>query len=195
MQAVARYALGDTPATIAVQVRRAMDAGAPEAAAQYWLGVCRAVEGRDEEAVAAWDIARDKGWPAPLVATPTAEALVRLARLPDAGRRARQALDQGVKDVELAHIAAAAAIAAGRYDEAIELLTARLQSAPDDADSQWLLVHALFASAVNPKGSGSTPEGRARLQDAITRYIDGGGRYAAVAREWRAYLTSSSASP
>jgi tetratricopeptide (TPR) repeat protein len=195
MQAVARYALGDTPATVAVQIRRALDAGAPEAAAQYWLGVCRAVEGRDEEALEAWDGAREKGWPLSLVATPTAEALVRLARLPDAGRRARQALDQGVTDVELTYIATAAAIAGGRYAEAVSVVTPLLQKMPDDGEGRWLLAHALFASAVKRDGPGVTREGRARLLDTINSYLEDGGRYSTVAQEWLAYLTSSSASP
>ena len=119
MQAVARYALGDTPSTISVQIRRALEAGAPEGAAQYWLGACRANEGRDEEALAAWDLARERGWPVALVATPSAEALVRLNRLADAGQRATAALDQGVADVELTHIAAVAEITARRYDLAV----------------------------------------------------------------------------
>ena len=60
-------------------------------------------------------------------------------------------------------------------------MTPRLQSAPEDGESQWLLVHALFASAVKGEGPGATPEGRAQLQDRSRRYIDGGGRYATVA--------------
>ena len=118
IQAIARYGLGDTPGTVAGQIRRALDAGAPEGAAQYWMGACRAAEGRDEEAVAAWDTARAKGWPASLLATPTAEALVRLNRLADAGSHARQDLVDGVRDPELTHIAASADIAAGRFEAA-----------------------------------------------------------------------------
>lgn len=195
MQAVARYAIGDTPATVAVQIRRAVDAGAPEGAAHFWLGACRAAEGRDEEALAAWDLARERGWPLALLATPIAEALVRLNRIPDAGARAKTALDQGLTDVELTQIAAVAATAAGRYDEAVRLLSARLQIAPEDAESRWLLLHALFASRVARNSPGATPEGRARLLDELARYIDDGGRYSPLAREWRAWLISSSAAP
>lgn len=195
LQAVARYALGDTPATVAAQVRRALDAGAPEGAAQFWLGACRAAEGRDEEALAAWDLARERGWPLALVATSGVEALVRLNRLAEAGARATGARDAGVPDIELAYIAAVADIAAGRYEPAVRSMTARLQAAPDDGEGRWLLVHALFASAVARAGPGATPEGRARLLEEIGRYLDEGGRYAIVAGEWRSWLTSSSATP
>lgn len=195
MQAVARYAIGDTPATISVQVRRAMEAGAPEAAAQFWLGAARAVEGRDEEALAAWDVARQRGWPLALLATPSAEALVRLNRLADAGTRATAALEQGLQDAELTHIAAAADIAAGRYDRAVQLLSARLQAAAEDPESRWLLIHALFSSAVAGQGPGVLPDGRTRLLEEIERYLEDGGRHDSLVREWRSWITSSSAVP
>jgi hypothetical protein len=195
VQAIARYGLGDTPGTVAAQIRRALEAGAPEGAAQYWMGACRAAEGRDEEAVAAWDSARAKGWPASLLATPTAEALVRLNRLADAGSHARQDLADGVRDPELTHIAASADIAAGRFEAADQLLTKQLLVTPDDGESQWLLVHALFASAIRREGPGASTEGRARLVQVINRYLEGGGRYSIVAQEWLTYLTSSSGAP
>jgi hypothetical protein len=130
-----------------------------------------------------------------LVATPTAEALVRVNRLAEAGGRARQALEDGVTDVELTLVAASADIAGGRFEAAEQVLTRQLQATPDDGESRWLLVHALFASVVKGEGPGATPEGRARLVDAINRYLGDGGRYSTVAQEWLAYLTSSSASP
>jgi hypothetical protein len=195
MQAVARYAIGDTPATVAAQVRRALEAGAPEAAAQFWLGACRAAEGRDEEAVAAWDLARERGWPFALVATPHVEALVRLNRLAEAGSRAAAAREAGVTDVEFVHVSAVADIAAKRYEPAVRLLTTRLQASPEDAESRWLLVHALFASTVEREAPGATPDGRAQLIRELERYLEDGGRHAALAGEWRTWLTSSSASP
>lgn len=195
MQAVARYAIGDTPTTVTTQVRRALEAGAPEGAAQYWLGVSRAVEGRDEEALAAWDVARERGWPLALVATPSAEALVRLNRLADAGTRAAAALAEGVPDAELTRIAAAADIAAGRSAQAAASLSARLQTAPDDTESRWLLIHALFADVVARPGDAATQDIRTRLIEEIGRYVDAGGSHTTLAGEWRAWLTSSSTVP
>jgi hypothetical protein len=195
MQAIARYALGDTPQTVGAQVRRALDAGAPPGAAHYWLGVCRAAEGRDEEALAAWAAATDRGWPLTLVATPEVEALVRLNRVAEAGSRARAAREAGVADVELIYVAAASDILARRYEPAVRLLTTRLLAAPEDAESRWLLIHALFASTVAREGPGATPEGRAQLLQELGRYLDEGGRHAILATEWRTWLTSSSASP
>lgn len=192
MQAIARYAVGDTPATVAVQVRRALEAGAADGAGQFWLGACRAAEGRDEEALAAWELARQRGWPLALVATPEVEALIRLNRLAEAGSRAKAAREAGVTDIELLHVAAVSDIAASQYESAVRLLTTRLQTAPEDAESRWLLVHALFASTVARDGPGVTPEGRAQLLEALGRYLDEGGRYASLASEWRTWLTSSS---
>lgn len=195
LQAVARFALGDTPSTVANQFRRALEAGAPAAPTHYWLGASRAADGKDEEALAAWDEARKAGWPATLLSTFEAEALVRLNRLAEAGARARTAIDRGDPDVTLRHIAAAADITGGRFEGAVETLSSVVEAAPDDAESQWLLLHALFASAVKEERPGATPEGRARFLDLARAYIDGGGRHRAVAEEWRDYLISSWASP
>jgi hypothetical protein len=196
LQAVARYALGDTPSTVVVQLRRALEAGAPAAAVQFWMGASWAADGKDEDALQAWDAARKAQWPETLIALPSAEALVRLNRMEDAGKAARQALDPQepqLGDVELRQIVAASDIAAERYDSAIEVLRAVLSARPDDTDAQWLMVHALFASALKGQGAGTTAQGKAEWQELAARYVAAGGRHRAIVDEWRAYLTSSSA--
>jgi tetratricopeptide (TPR) repeat protein len=195
LQAVARFALGDTPTTVAVQLRRAAEMGAPQSATQFWLGACWAAEGRDEEALASWEAARASGWPESLLALPSAEALVRLNRLDQAGTLARRASDGYVGRTELLHIAAAADIAAGRYESAADLLRPLLSTNPDDGDTQFLLLHALFGSAVKGAGPGAAPEAQAEWREMAAKYVAAGGRHRAVVEEWLAYLTSSSASP
>ncbi len=196
LQAVARFALGDTPTTVAVQLRRAAEAGAPQSATEFWLGACWAAEGRDEEALASWEMARAAGWPEALLALPSAEAMVRLNRLEEAGTLARRASDGQVGRTDLLQIAAAADIAAGRYESAAGLLRPLLSSNPDDGDTQFLLLHALFGSAVKSASPGATPEAQAEWQEIAAQYVAAGGRHRAVVEEWRAYLTSSSvASP
>jgi tetratricopeptide (TPR) repeat protein len=193
LQALARFALGDTPTTVAVQLRRAADAGAPDGATQFWLGACRATEGKDEDALIAWEAARRAGWPEALLALPTAEALVRLMRLDEAGAAARRGLDQGVQELELRHIAAAADITGGRYESAAALLRPALATNPDDSNTPWLMLHALFASAIKGERPGATPEGQAEWRDLAARYVAAGGQHRAVVDEWGAYLISSSA--
>lgn len=191
LQGIAAYALGDTPRAIGVRLARAREAGAPEGATQFWLGATLALEGRDADAVQAWKAARAAGWPQALAAPPIAEAHVRLAQFDEAGRTAREALAAGAADPSLVRVAAAADIAARRFAEAVDGLTSHLAFVPADADAQWLLIHAIFASFVTGDGPGTTADGRARFGEAVERYVAAGGRHRALAEEWRAFLTAS----
>jgi hypothetical protein len=192
LQSLAAYALGDTARAIGVRLGRAREAGAPEGATQFWLGATLALEGRDTDAIQAWQAARAAGWPATLVAPAIADAQVRLGRLEDAGRTAREALTAGAVDASIVRVAAAADIAVRRHVQALETLTAHLAFAPAESDAQWMVIHALFASFVEGEGPGSTAEGRARLDEAVQRYVAAGGRHHALAEEWRAFVTASS---
>jgi len=194
-QGIAGLVLGDTPRTLTVQFRRALDAGAPPAAAHYFLGASLALEGRDEDALDAWDSAGAAGWPAALLALPRAEAHVRQARMTRAGEVARTALGEGASDVELLRLSAAADIAAGQFARALDQLGPRLAAAPDDVDTQWLAIHALFASLVAGEESAATAGARQRFAELAAAYSEAGGRHRAVADEWRAFVTSSGSSP
>ena len=195
LQSLAAYALGDTARAIGVRLGRAREAGAPEGATQFWLGATLALEGREAEAIQAWQAARAAGWPATLVAPPIAEAQVRLGQLEDAERTARQALNGGAVDASLVRVAAAADMARRRHAQAVEALTPHLAFAPEDTDAQWMLVHALFASFVAGEEPGATPDGRARLDEAVQRYVAAGGRHRALAEEWRTFVTASASAP
>ncbi|MGE0461752.1 MAG: hypothetical protein AB7Q16_10325 [Vicinamibacterales bacterium] len=191
LQSLAAYALGDTPRAIGARLGQARAAGAPEGATQFWLGASLALEGRDADAVQAWQAARAAGWPPTLAAPPIAEAQIRLGQFEEAGRTARGALDAGAVDGSLVRVVAAADIAARRFARAVEVLTSHLAFAPADIDARWMLIHALFASFVAGEPPGETAEGRARLGEAVDRYVAAGGRYRALAEEWRAFVTAS----
>jgi len=195
LQGLAAYALGDTGRAIGVRLARAREAGAPEGATQFWLGATHAIEGRDADALEAWQAARAAGWPQALVVPPVAEAQVRLGRLEDAGRTARDALDAGAVDPTLVRVAAAADIAARRYGPAADRLGAYVAASPADTDAQWMLVHALFAGLVTGDVPAAQAERRTALGQAVDRYVEAGGRHRALAEEWRAFVTASSSSP
>ena len=193
LQGIGFFALGDNATAVALQLRRALDAGAPAGATRFWLGACSAIDRRDQDAVAAWEAAGEDGWPTALLALPLAEAQVRLGQWPQAGATARTALAEGASDRELRYIAAASDIVAGQLARAIETLAPVLAASPDEGEAQWLMLHALFAGVVTEDGPGASREGRAHLVELATRYIDSGGRNRALAEEWRAFVTSSSA--
>lgn len=190
-QSMAAYALGDTARALAVQLRRALEAGAPPAPAQFWLGASLALDARDEDALTAWRAAAAAGWPAALLAVPMAEAEVRMGRLEQAAASARAAMAAGVSSPGLVHIAAAADLAARRFASAAEVLAPALTTDPNDPEAQWLMLHALFAGRMAGEGPGATPEGRDRLVALAGRYVEAGGRHRALAEEWRAFVTSS----
>lgn len=197
LQAMAAYALGDTPRAIAVRLGRALEAGAPAGATQFWIGAVHALEGRDADAITAWTSARDAGWPLALVAPVMADALVRVGRMPDAGRTAREAIDAGALDPSLARVAAAADLAARRYAAAADRLATHLAFRSDDGEAQWMLVHALFGAIVGTDAETALTrdEARGRLRQAVERYQAGGGRHRALAEEWLAFATSSASAP
>jgi hypothetical protein len=193
LQGLAAYALGDTGRAIGVRLGRAREAGAPEGATQFWLGATLALESRDADAIEAWQAARAAGWPQALVSPLVAEAQVRLGRLEDAGRTAREALDAGAGDPSLVRVAAAADIAARRYWPAADRLEAHVATTPADTDARWMLVHAVFAGLVTGD-TAAQADRRAQLGQAVDRYLEAGGRHRALAEEWRAFVTASSPS-
>jgi hypothetical protein len=190
-QSLAALVLGDTPRTMTVQLRRALESGAAPGVTQYFLGASLALEGRDEDALEAWEAARRAEWPMTLLALPMAEAHLRQGRLSRAGEFARATLEAGATAIELVRLSAAADIADGRFARALETLAPHLAAADEDTETQWLALHALFASMVAGEGPGADAEGRQRLVDLATRYGQAGGRNKGIAEEWRAFVTSS----
>jgi hypothetical protein len=197
LQAMASYALGDTPRALVVRLTRAVEAGAPAAAAGFWMGAALALDGRDADAVEAWRAARAAGWPAALVSAPIAEAMVRLGTLEEAGAVASEALNAGAVDGGLVRVASAADIAARRYPQAADRLSRHLAFASDDQEARWLLLHALFSEwLAEDTGAGIRSANRSLFAEHVQLYLDGAGRHRALAEEWRDLITSSaSAAP
>jgi hypothetical protein len=122
--------------------------------------------------------------------------MVRHNRLEEAGTLARRASDGQVGRTEVLGGAGGGGGGGGRDDAAAGLLRPLLSFAADDGDTQFLLLHALFASAVKSGSPVGTPQPPAEWLEIAEKYVAGGGRHKAVVEEWRAYLTSSlAASP
>jgi hypothetical protein len=80
-------------------------------------------------------------------------------------------------------------IATQREDEAIALLETRLAATPNDADAQWLLLHALFAHIV--RNSSAPPATRDRFTALARRYVEEKGANAALAQDWLVEITNN----
>ena len=153
---LALYSVGD--ASSAVTFQRALQLNAPAAPTQVLIGAARAMQGRDPDAIAAWQAAIDGGLRSSIVAPFLIDAYLRRG---DGARAATLvAAELGGRAPEGAWIraAAATAIATGKDRDAIAVLDARLTQQPDDAEAQWLLLHALYGSIV--RGGDKSNTGR-----------------------------------
>jgi hypothetical protein len=180
LSGLALLSLGN-PAS-ATEFQRALQLQAPAAAVQVLMGAARAMAGRDAEAIAAWEAARQAGFPQREIARLVAEAHLRQRDF------ARAAAAIGDRPPETASLAtfAATRIGTGHTADAIAALDALLAERPDDAHARWLLLHALYAQYV-----GGDRGGLARLRTEAQRYLDAKGRHAELASEWLKVVTSS----
>jgi hypothetical protein len=195
LRSFALYALGDSPVTVGLQVRRAVEAGASQAHADFLQGACWALEGRDADAVEAWTAAVKGGLPGGAVAPALAEAYSRLGRWEETATAAAGAIEAGASDSAITRLAAAADIKRGREGDALRRLDPMLAADPGDSDVQWLALHALFASFARSAEPGSTPEGRTRFETLARTYVESGGRWSQLAEEWRGLVTAASPAP
>jgi hypothetical protein len=180
LSGLALLSLGNPAA--AAEFQRALQLQAPAAAVQFLMGAARAVGGRDVEAIAAWDAARQAGFPRPIIDRLLAEAYLRQKDFV----RAAAAIGDRPSDIASMATFAATRIGLRRHGEAIPVVDSLLGERPDDAEARWLLLHALYAQFVGGDRSTAT-----RLRAEAQRYIDAKGAHAQLASEWLKVVTSS----
>jgi hypothetical protein len=166
----------------AAEFQRALLLHAPAAAVQFLMGAARAVGGRDVEAIAAWEAARQAGFPRPAIDRLIAEAYLRQNDFD----RAAAAFGERPTDARSLATFAATRIATRRPADAAAVLETTLAQQPNDVEAHWLLVHALFAQFVGGDRSVAV-----RLRAEAQRYIDAQGPHAALASEWLKEITKN----
>jgi len=181
LTAIALYAVGDASSS-AVQLQRALQLDASPGPVQLFLGSARALQGRDTDAIAAWQAGLDAGMPVSSIAPFLVDAYLRRGETAKAAALLTGA-DKDANDGAATRAGAAVLIASGRELEAIPLLQARLAHQGDDQDAEWLLVHALFASVVRVP-AGTTSPNVEPFANAARAYITRSGTHAALAGEW-----------
>lgn len=172
---LALFAVGD--ASSAVTFQRALQLNAPVAPTQALIGAARAMQGRDPDAIAAWQAAIEGGLKSSLLAPFLIDAYLR--RGDGARAAAVVAAELGGRAPEGSWIraAAATALATDKDRDAIAVLDARLAQQPNDAEAQWLLLHALYASIVRGGDAGNVQ----RFTKAAQAYR---GPHEALVAEW-----------
>ena len=174
---LALYAINDQSAATTLQ--RALQFGAPAGPIQALIGFARAAQGRDPDAIIAWQAAIDAGVSSSSITPLLVDALLRRNDTARAGALLDKELDGRLPGADFIRAFAALQLANQRNGAAIEALSNYLVSEPSDLGARWLLVHALYAQAV----TGDTSN-RARLVEEAHRYIDANGTHAELAREW-----------
>ncbi|MEO8680616.1 MAG: hypothetical protein ABI665_16310 [Vicinamibacterales bacterium] len=181
LTALALYSVGDATSS-SVQLQRALQLNAPAGGVQFLLGAARALQGRDADAIAAWQAAIDAGMPARSVTPLLVDAYLRRG---DAVRAAALLATEPSDSKNGPWIRARAAmlIASGHEGDAVALLQSRLAVQADDLDAAWLLVHALFATVVRAP-AGTTPPNLDAFTTVARDYVARDGAHAALAKEW-----------
>ena len=175
---LALLSLGDFGAI--ARFERALETDPAAAPLQYFLGVARAAQNRDADAIAAWRAALEAGVPPGLCAQWLAEAYLRQR---DWSRAAAVLTDDTASTPAVAKTLAATRIATRRETEAILVLDRVLSKSPDDLDARWLLLHALYSEWVRSAGP------RDRVVATAQRYLADRGPHSALAAEWLAIVT------
>ena len=175
LSGLALYAIGDASAF--VQFQRAYALGGPAGPIEFLIGAVRATQNRDAEAITAWLSAKTEGFAGlePFLV----DAYLRRGDSPRAAALIAAALAGRAPEGAWLRVAAAVHLAAGRDQEALPLLEARLADAPADADARWLRVQALYGAIV--RGGAGDP---AAFRMAAQAHIDAGGTNAGLAAEW-----------
>lgn len=181
VRAIALYALGDTPETIAVHLRQALARGAPAAPTHVFLGACGALVGNDRDAATSWTLAADAGLASPELRTLLVDAFLRQGE----GTQAMTHIGEGTGGEGWSRVRVASLVAVGREADALTALDRRIASEPADVDAQWLRLHALFAQFVRGDGFGATPAGAVRFTESAAAYIGANAPHASLAGEWR----------
>ena len=185
LTAMALFSFGDASAGLLFD--RAAQLGAPAGPLALFAGASHAESGRDVTAISSWQAALRAGIPREAVLPLLADAYLRRGQAADA-LEAAAAWRAAAPDADWWRAVAAASIAAGRPDEAVPLIRARLAGHPADQDAQWLLVHALYALVVKGQEGAA-----ARFIEAGDAYVAGNGPHAALAREWLAGVRAQAA--
>lgn len=187
LRAYGLYALGDAPRTVAAQLQQALAQGAPAAPVRLLLGATEALTGSDPSAIASWNAAREGQMDDPSLAALLVDAYMRLGDAARATAMARAALDAEPHNAAAARGLASAHIASGHYADALAVLDGLPAAAAGaDAETDFLIVHALYGGVVGRTAPGHSGDGRARLATVGRRYVAAGGPHAALVQEWLA---------
>jgi thioredoxin-like negative regulator of GroEL len=173
-------ALSENLEPAAGQFREALRFSSDFMPATVYLGACLAANGRDREAMAAWQLAGATETATPLASELLSDALMRAKNHSAALDILTDARTRWPDEPALARRIAVAQIAAGQRDEGLATLEALLAKRGDDLDALFLAIYVLASDERRPLEAAASD----RLARHARAYVDAQGPYRAIVEQW-----------
>ncbi|MDH4063638.1 MAG: hypothetical protein OEW19_04505, partial [Acidobacteriota bacterium] len=178
------YQKGDV-ARAAAWFRQTLRDAADFMGAAFYLGASHAANGRDSDAVGAWEMALLSENPG-AVYPPLVDALLRLGESREAVEFLGEAPEAWASDDARLRREATAEAMLGAYDVALPKLQALLTTQKGDQNLLFLAIQVLYH--LHAEGQGLTPSQQALFADYVTRHQDMGGPNTALVETWRKFV-------
>jgi VWFA-related protein len=189
LRGVSYYARGNMPAAL-TQLQAALRLDSELFPAAVYMGGCYAADGKDLDAIGAWQTALIGEVDSPVLYALLGDALVRAKE----GEQALAILSEGLAvfpdDAGLRRRLGMAYAMAGRAEEALPLLTAWVDTHPEDQQALFATLALLFEGFSRETAGAAAAEERQRLTRYAKAYVDGKGPNREVIERWLRYLES-----
>ena len=151
--------------------------------AAFYLGAVHAANGRDADAVGAWQLSLLNGGTA--VYPMLVDATLRIGDAQGALELIAEAPDAWPSDEARLRRVATAQAMLGQFEPALQTINALLTRRPDDLDLLFVAIQVMYRQHL---ARPLAPADRSRFDDYTRKYLDGKGPDAALVETWRRYV-------
>jgi VWFA-related protein len=189
LRGVSYYARGNLPSAL-TQLQAALRLDSELFPAAVYMGACYASDGKDLDAIGAWQTALIGDVGSPVLYALLSDALVRSKEQEQAVAILNEGLAAFPDDVGLRRRLGMAYAMAGRGEEALPLLTAWVDAHPEDQGALFATLALLFEGFSRETAGAAPLEERQRLTRYAKAYVDGKGPNRELIERWLRYLES-----
>jgi VWFA-related protein len=189
LRGVSFYARGNLPAAL-TQLQAALRQSSELFPAAVYMGACYAAAGKDLDAIGAWQTALIGDSASPTLYALLGDALLRARQEKEAVEILKEGLDAFPDDAALRGRLGVAQAMAGNREEALPLLTAWVETNPDDTRALFATLALLFEGFSRSAAGAAPAEETQRLMRFARAYVGGKGPNREVIARWLEYLES-----
>jgi hypothetical protein len=189
LRGVSFYARGNLPAAL-TQLQAALRQSSELFPAAVYMGACYAAAGKDLDAIGAWQTALIGESASPTLYALLGDALLRARQEKEAVEILKEGLDAFPDDAALRGRLGVAQAMAGNREEALPLLTAWVETNPDDTRALFATLALLFEGFSRSAAGAAPAEETQRLMRFARAYVGGKGPNREVIARWLEYLES-----